>query len=72
MVSAEALNDLGNLLFTFLIIWAYMVFFQFMLIWIANLPSEIGSGIRRSHGGWQWVAWAIVHLPLCRAVLPRC
>ena len=38
VVSLEVLNDLGNLLLTFLVIWAYMVFFQFMLIWIANLP----------------------------------
>ena len=38
---AERLNDLGNLLLTFLVIWAYMVWFQFMLIWIANLPYEV-------------------------------
>lgn len=58
--SKEALNDIGNLLFTFLIIWAYMVFFQFMLIWIANLPLEVGWYLPRSAGGWFWVTWALV------------
>jgi len=58
-VSPAALNDLGNLLFTFLVIWAYLVFFQFMLIWIANLPLEVLWYLDRSHGGWQCVAWAL-------------
>jgi hypothetical protein len=59
-VSKEALNDIGNLLFTFLIIWAYMVFFQFMLIWIANLPNEVQWYLPRSAGAWYWVVWALV------------
>jgi hypothetical protein len=59
VLSLEALNDLGNLLFTFLVIWAYMVWFQFMLIWIANLPHEVAWYLPRSRGGWQWVAQAL-------------
>lgn len=59
VMSEEVLNDLGNLLFTFLVIWSYMVWFQFMLIWIANLPYEVIWYLPRSRGGWQWVAWAL-------------
>jgi hypothetical protein len=59
LISLEALSDLGNLLFTFLIIWAYMVWFQFMLIWIANLPYDVIWYTNRSRGGWEWVAWAL-------------
>jgi hypothetical protein len=59
LISVEALNDLGNLLLTFLIIWAYLVWFQFMLIWIANLPYEVIWYLPRSRDGWQWVAWAL-------------
>ena len=40
-VSPDVIRDLGNLLLTFLILWAYMVFFQFMLIWIADLRYEV-------------------------------
>jgi hypothetical protein len=57
LVSVEALTDLGSLLFTFLIIWAYLVFFQFMLIWIANLPYDSLWLLTRGRGGWQVVAW---------------
>jgi hypothetical protein len=59
LISPDVLNDLGNLLFTFLVIWAYMAFFQFMLIWMANLPDEVIWYLPRSQGGWQWVAWAL-------------
>jgi hypothetical protein len=58
-LSGKVLNDLGNLLLAFVIIWAYLVFFEFMLIWIANLPFEVMWYLDRSHGGWQWVAWAL-------------
>ncbi len=58
-VSLGALNDLGNLLLTFLVIWAYLSFFQFLLIWIANIPLEVLWYLDRSRDGWQWVAWAL-------------
>jgi hypothetical protein len=60
MVSVEAVNDLGSLLFTFLILWAYMTFFQFMLIWIADLPYDVIWYLPRISGGWQWVVLALV------------
>jgi hypothetical protein len=59
LISPNTLNDLGNLLFTFLIMWAYMAFFQFMLVWIGNLPEENIWYLPRGQAGWQWVAWAI-------------
>lgn len=58
--SLEAFNDLGNLLFTFVIIWSYMGYFQFMLVWIANLPYDVSWYVPRLQGGWKWVAWALV------------
>jgi hypothetical protein len=59
LISLEALSDLGNLLFTFLVIWAYLVWFQFMLIWIANLPYDAIWYVARMSGGWQAVAWGL-------------
>jgi hypothetical protein len=59
IVSLKAMDDLGNLLLSFVVIWTYMVFFEFMLIWIANIPREVIWYLDRSQGGWQWVAWAL-------------
>lgn len=58
-VSHKGLNDLGNLMLAFLIIWAYMVFFEFMLVWIANLRHEVIWFLDRSQGVWIWVNWAL-------------
>jgi hypothetical protein len=59
VVSDAAIADLGNLLFTFLIVWAYMAYFQFMLIWIANLPTDVIWYLPRTANGWYWIVWAL-------------
>jgi hypothetical protein len=56
ILSAETLNDLGNLLFAFIMLWAYLSFSQYLIIWSGNLPEEIPWYLRRSSGGWQWIA----------------
>jgi hypothetical protein len=58
-LSTRALNDLGNVLLTFLILWAYMVWFQFMLIWIGNQPSGVLWYAPRMRGVWQWLTWVL-------------
>jgi hypothetical protein len=58
-VAPDALNDLGNLLLTFVVIWTYLAYFQYMLIWIANLPYEVIWYLPRERGGWLWVGRAL-------------
>lgn len=60
--SMKAMNDLGSLLFTFLILWAYMAWFQFMLIWIADLPHGTVWYLAHFRDGWNWFAAAGVVL----------
>ena len=62
IASRKVLNDLGNLLLAFLCTWAYLAWFQYMLIWIANLPADVIWYLPRQAGGWLWVVWAIVLL----------
>jgi hypothetical protein len=54
------LNDLGNLLLAFTMLWAYMSFCQFLIIWSGNLSEEIPWYLKRTRGGWQWVAVALI------------
>ena len=51
---------LGRLELSFVIFWAYAAFFQFMLIWIANKPSEVPFFIARMHGGFGIESIALV------------
>jgi hypothetical protein len=59
VVSSRVLIDLGSILGAFLIICAYMMWFQFMLGWIANQPADALWFLPRARGGWQVVAWAL-------------
>ena len=61
------LNDLGNLLLAFVMLWAYMSFCQFLIVWSGNLTDEIPWYLKRTRGGWEWVALALI---VCQFFLP--
>ena len=44
---------LGRLLLAFTIFWAYVAFFQLLLIWIADKPDEVTFYVARVQGGWR-------------------
>lgn len=50
------LQDLGKLLLTFVMLWAYFDFSQLLIIWSGNLPEEITFYRARLYGGWGVVA----------------
>jgi len=60
IVTDQHIHDLGNLMFAFMVLWAYLSFSQFLIIWSGNLPEEIPWYLRRLNGGWRWVALTIV------------
>jgi hypothetical protein len=49
-------HHLGNLLFAFTILWAYMSFSQYLIIWSGNQIDDNFWYIRRLSPGWQSVA----------------
>ena len=59
-VTEQHLHDLGNLMFAFMVLWAYLSFSQFLITWAGNLPDEIPWYLKRLRGGWGWVALTLV------------
>jgi hypothetical protein len=53
-------NDLGNLLLTFVVLFAYVEVSQFIIIWHGNLPEEVPWYTRRSTNGWEYVTVLLV------------
>jgi len=53
-------HDIGKLLFTFTMLWAYFSFSQFLIIWSGNLVNEIPWYMQRLKGGWQWIGILLV------------
>jgi hypothetical protein len=56
----ETLQDLGNLLFASLMLWAYLSFSQLLIIWSGNIPEEIAWYLSRLRHGWQWTALILI------------
>jgi len=55
-VNPQQFQDLGNLLLTFVMLWAYLSFSQFLIIWSGNLKEEISWFESRARGVWAALA----------------
>jgi hypothetical protein len=67
VLTPRHLHDLGKLLLTLVMVWAYFSFSQFLIIWAGNLPDEIPWYIERLRGGWQYIGLMLV---ICHFALP--
>lgn len=54
------LHDAGRLLGGFAILWAYMLWSQYLVIWYGNLPEEARFVQQRLSGVWAPVAWTVL------------
>ena len=55
VVTEEHFHDLGKLVFTFIVFWAYVSFSQYFLIWYANIPEETMFFTARRAMGFDWL-----------------
>ena len=56
ILTTRHLHHLGNLLFAFTILWAYLAFSQYLIIWSGNLPEDNFWYVRRLGTGWNMIA----------------
>lgn len=78
VVSPSLTRDLGNLMFTFCMLWIYFTLSQFLIIWSGNLPEFISYYVYREKGalpfvgmfnvlfGW-FLPWAFLLAPPVKA-----
>lgn len=62
VVTRGHLQDLGNLLLTFVILWSYIGFSQYLIIYSANIPEEATWYVRRNTGMLRYVAITLIVL----------
>ena len=55
LLRPDFVHDHGKLMLTFVMVWAYFSFSQWLIIWAGNLPEEITWYLKRIHGGWGTV-----------------
>jgi hypothetical protein len=59
------LNDVGNILLTLVILWAYVSFMQLLVIWMGNKGEDNGYYVKRGlsqENPWRWFALALIIL----------
>lgn len=71
LLKPEFVHDHGKWILTFIMVWAYFSFSQWLIIWAGNLPTEITFYLRRLNGGWGWIGLFLVlfHFAIPFAVL---
>jgi hypothetical protein len=60
MLKPDFVHDHGKWMLTFIMVWAYFSFSQWLIIWAGNLPSEITFYLKRLNGGWGWIGLILV------------
>jgi hypothetical protein len=60
VIAPKHFHDLGKFLLTFVMLWAYLSFSQFLIIWSGNLPEEIPWYIKRMQGVWGWISVLLI------------
>lgn len=58
------LRRFGSLLLILTLASAYFALWQYLTVWMANLPHEVAWYLRRTQGGWEGVALLLVILYL--------
>src|SRR5579864_3116115 len=67
MLKPDFVHDHGKWMLTFIMVWAYFSFSQWLIIWAGNLPGEITFYLLRLNGGWGWIGLMLV---LCHFAVP--
>jgi len=60
IITPKHFQDLGKLLLTFVMLWAYFSFSQLLIIWEGDLPNEIPWYLRRLNGEFRSIGIALV------------
>ena len=57
VLSPDRFQDLGKLLLAFTMVWTYFQLSQYLIMWSANMPEEVGWYLVRNANGWQHVTY---------------
>ena len=56
ILTPDRVHDLGKLLMTSLILWAYMNFFQYLVQYMGDTQEDVKWYVHHLHGWWSWAA----------------
>lgn len=57
--------DQGKIMLTFVMMWGWWSYAQWIIFWSGNKPDEISWYLARTRGGWQWYGLAEIIIYFC-------
>lgn len=71
VIPADQFLDNGKIMLTFVMIWGWWTYAQWIIYWAGNKPDEISWYIARTRGGWEhyWFALVMAHFCIPFALL---
>lgn len=55
----------GKIMLTFIMVWGWWVYAQWIIFWSGNLPDQISWYVARTRGGWQHYWFVLVMVYFC-------
>jgi len=65
LLKPDFVHDHGKWMLTFVMVWTYFSFSQWLIIWAGNLPNEITFYLKRLNGGWGWIGLFLALFHFC-------
>ena len=65
VIQREQFLDLGKIMLTFVMVWGWWTYAQWIIYWSGNKPDEIGWYIDRTRGGWEYYGFALIMVAFC-------
>lgn len=71
IIQPEHFLDQGKIMLTFVMIWGWWTYSQWIIFWSGNKPDQISWYMSRTRGGWEhyWFALVMVHFCIPFALL---
>ena len=69
ILKPDHFHDLGKMLLANLMLWAYFVFVQYLIVWSENMTDEIHYYLPRTGTSWGWVGVSLIVLFLISLLL---
>lgn len=57
--------DQGKIMLTFVMMWGWWSYAQWIIYWSGNKPDEITWYVDRTRGGWEWYGLALIVIYFC-------
>jgi len=57
--------DLGKIMLTFVMVWGWWTYAQWIIFWSGNKPDQVSWYIARTRGGWEYYGFALILVAFC-------